>query len=364
MSTHSLGAVRVPTATAPEAQAAGLPVAGPHPVEAANLWRPSAPCTPRACVDATGPARAVPLAALRLTAVLVLLVVGFLACPLSWGSPRLRGRIPAVLIRRWCGWVVRAAGVRARIDGGAATDGGLLLVANHVSWLDIPLVAVVRPARMLAKSEIRDWPVAGWLTARSGALFIDRDRIRALPTTVARIAEALRAGEAVALFPEGSTWCGRAQGRFRRAAFQAALDADVPVQPVRLTYRTARGTAGTRAAFVGDDALLTSVWRVVRTRELVADVEVREPITPGRHTDRRGLARAAERSVLPGPHEPQILTPGIQHRPVPRPAGRGLHKGEQPPLDRYVAARADTVHVPQQGGAVPARQRVAGELPA
>ncbi|MFF7162424.1 lysophospholipid acyltransferase family protein [Streptomyces sp. NPDC008086] len=348
MSTHSLGAVRVPPATGPQAA---------HPAEAANLWRPHAPCTPQVCVAAAGSGRAVPLAVLRLTAVLLLLVVGFVAIPLS-------GRIPAGLIRRWCGWVGRAAGVRVRIDGGAAPDGGLLLVANHVSWLDIPLLAAVRPARMLAKSEIRDWPVAGWLTARSGALFIDRDRIRALPGTVARIAGALRAGEAVAVFPEGSTWCGRAQGRFRRAAFQAALDADVPVQPVRLRYRLTRGTPSTAAAFVGEDALLTSVWRVVRARGLVAEVEVREPIVPGRCTDRRELARAAERSVLPGPHEREILAPGVQHRPVPRPAGRGLHPGEQPPLDGHVAARADAVHVPQQGGAVPARQRMAGELPA
>ncbi|MBT2676298.1 1-acyl-sn-glycerol-3-phosphate acyltransferase, partial [Streptomyces sp. ISL-14] len=186
MSTHSLGAVRVPAATAPKAGTTGSPVGRAHPVEAANLWRPHAPCTPQACVDATGPARAVPLAVLHLTAVLFLLVVGCLASPLS-------ARIPAALIRRWCGWVARAAGVRVRINGGAAPDGGLLLVANHVSWLDIPLLAAVRPARMLAKSEIRQWPVAGWLTARSGALFIDRDRIRALPETVARIAEALRA---------------------------------------------------------------------------------------------------------------------------------------------------------------------------
>lgn len=347
MSTHSLDAVRLA-----------------HPVEAANLWRPHAPCTPQACVDAKGRGRAVPLAVLRLTVVLVLLVVGFLAIPLSWGSPRARGRIPTGLIRRWCVLVVRAAGVRVRIHGAAAPDGGLLLVANHLSWLDIPLLAAVRPARMLAKSEIRDWPVAGWLTARSGALFIDRDRIRALPGTVARIAEALRAGQAVAVFPEGSTWCGRAQGHFRRAVFQAALDADVPVQPVRLHYRLAQGTPSTAAAFVGEDALLTSVWRVVRARELVADVEVRDAIAPGRHADRRGLTRAAERSVLPGSHQPQILAPAVQHRPVPRPVGRGLHQGEQPPLDRYVAARGDTVHVPQQGGAVPARQRMAGELPA
>jgi 1-acyl-sn-glycerol-3-phosphate acyltransferase len=311
MSTSSLGAVGVPTATAPTA---GAPAAGitSHAPDAGTLWRPSAPCKPRTCVEATGAARALPLAVLRIAAVLSLLIVGCLLSPLG-------GRIPGGLVRRWCRWVVRAAGVQVRVEGGAAPDGGLLLVANHLSWLDIPMLAAVRPARMLAKSEIRGWPVAGWLTARSGALFIDRDRIRALPETVARIAEALRAGEAVTVFPEGSTWCGRAQGHFRRAAFQAALDAGVPVQPVRLRYRVTEGAPTTAAAFVGDDSLLASVWRVARARRLVAEAEVLEPIMPGSRPDRRSLAGAAEKAVLLGERQ------GRRVVPLPAPAT------EQPP---------------------------------
>ncbi|MGV9572446.1 lysophospholipid acyltransferase family protein [Streptomyces nigra] len=137
----------------------------------------------------------------------------------------------------------------------------------------------------------------GRLAALGGALFIDRDRIRALHGTVARIAAALRSGAAVVVFPEGSTWCGRSGGRFRRAAFQAALDADVPVLPVRLRYRVTGGPAATLPAFVGDDTLLASVWRVVRARGLSAEVEVRAPLVPGATTDRRALAGAAERAV-------------------------------------------------------------------
>lgn len=197
-----------------------------------SVWLPSAPCTPRACVEPTGSATAVPRAVLRLTAVLVVVVTGVVLLPLG-------GRIPAELVRRWCRAIVRAAGVRVRITGPAAPTGGLLIVANHISWLDIPLLAAVRPARMVAKSEIRQWPVAGPLAARGGVLFIERDRLRALPDTVARIAGLLRGGAAVVAFPEGSTWCGRAQGHFRRAVFQAALDAGVPVQPVHIHYRLA-----------------------------------------------------------------------------------------------------------------------------
>ncbi|GAB1326165.1 lysophospholipid acyltransferase family protein [Streptomyces sennicomposti] len=252
-----------------------------------SAWLPTAPCTPGACVKATRSAAAAPRAVLRLTAVLALLLAGMAVSPFG-------RRVPAGWIRRWCRAILRAAGVRVRVSGPAVPTGGLLLVAHHVSWLDVPLLAAVRPARMLAKNEIRRWPVAGALAARGGALFIERDRLRALPETVARIAVAMRGGSAVAAFPEGSTWCGRARGRFHRAVFQAALDARVPVQPVRIRYLGAGGEASTAPAFVGDDTLLASVWRVLSARGLMAEVEIRPALPPGAHPDRRTLARAAE----------------------------------------------------------------------
>ncbi|MFE1238830.1 lysophospholipid acyltransferase family protein [Streptomyces tendae] len=257
-------------------------------------WIPFAPCTPTACVEPTAAVAAVPRAVLRLTAVAVLLLAAIAVVLAPFG---LRSRLPAALVRRWCRWVVRAAGIRVRVRGAAVPGGGLLLVANHVSWLDIPLLAAVRPARMLAKSEIRRWPVAGGPTARAGVLFIERDRPRALPDTVDAIARALRAGAAVAAFPEGSTWCGRAHGPFRRAVFQAALDAGVPVQPVRIHYRAAERSVSTTPAFVGADTLLASLWRVASARGLVAEVTVRPVVPPGRHRDRRSLARATEEAV-------------------------------------------------------------------
>ncbi|MFF9040353.1 lysophospholipid acyltransferase family protein [Streptomyces sp. NPDC014892] len=256
-----------------------------------SVWLPSAPCSPQACVQTGASIAAVPRAVARFAAVVALVLVGVLVSAVGL-------RAPAGVVRLWCRAVVRASGVRVRISGGAPPDGGLLLVANHVSWLDIPLLGAVRPARMLAKADIRRWPVAGALVARSGVLFIERDRIRALPDTVTRIADALRGGAAVVAFPEGSTWCGRAQGRFRRAVFQAALDADVPVQPVRVRYRFAEGGASTTPAYVGDDSLLASVWRVVTARGVVAEVDVRPVIGPAGHVDRRALARAAQMAVI------------------------------------------------------------------
>ncbi|MGW9122813.1 lysophospholipid acyltransferase family protein, partial [Streptomyces sp. NPDC055663] len=231
------------------------------------------------------------------------------------------------LSRRWAPGVVRAIGVRDRIVGGPAQPAGppgttgTLVVANHISWLDIPLVAAVFPGRMLAKSEIRGWPLLGPLAARGGTLFVERDRLRALPTTVRTIGAALRGGSRVVVFPEGTTWCGRGPGgRFAPAAFQAAIDADAAVRPVRITYRTTpprrtgTGRAGHNApaehdeppehdepagaaAFVGDDPLVASLWRVVTAAGLTAEIRVLPQIPTAGRADRRDLARRAQTAV-------------------------------------------------------------------
>ncbi|MFD5122319.1 lysophospholipid acyltransferase family protein [Streptomyces sp. NPDC058385] len=252
-----------------------------------SVWQPTAPCSIGACVRGGSTALASPRAVLRIAAVMALLLVGVVFLPVG-------RRLPAAWVRLYCRVMVRATGVRLRLSGSAPQSGGVLLVANHISWMDIPILAAVRPARMLAKKEIRQWPVAGALVAGSGAIFIDRDRLRALPGTVTQLAAVLRSGGAVGVFPEGSTWCGRAQGTYRRAAFQAALDANAPVQPVRLRYLLPDGTVSTAPAFVGDDTLAAGVWRVVSTRRIVAEVEVGALIPADSCPDRRSLARAAQ----------------------------------------------------------------------
>ncbi|WP_328941137.1 1-acyl-sn-glycerol-3-phosphate acyltransferase [Streptomyces sp. NBC_00250] len=267
---------------------------------APSPWLPTAPCTPGHCAthpesahrrcgaeaDPAGSVRAV----VRLVAGLGTVLLGLLLAPAS-------GLLPAAtrlaLVRSWMRAVVRAFGVHVRYEGAAAPAGGpLLVVANHVSWLDIPLIAAALPGRMVAKSEVRRWPVLGTLAALGGTLFIDRDGLRALPGTVRTMAGVLAGGGRVVVFPEGSTWCGRERGRFRPAAFQAALDAGCAVQPVRIDYRPTDA-----AAYVGDDPLGSSLWRVVSTRRLTAVVRLREPLPGALYPDRRALAAAAQRAV-------------------------------------------------------------------
>ncbi|MFI1281074.1 lysophospholipid acyltransferase family protein [Streptomyces sp. NPDC020858] len=276
-----------------------------------SVWLPTSPCTPEACAGHQGSTASVPRAVLRLTAAVALILLGIL------GSPPVRllpERPRHAVVRAWSAALVRAFGIRITVHGNPGPAGGRLLVANHISWLDIPLVAAVLPCRMLAKSDIRSWPVLGRLAGRAGTLFIERDRIRALPATVETMTRALLAGDRVTVYPEGSTWCGRAQGTFRRAAFQSALDARVPVQPVRLAYVGCGGNPAGAPAFVGDDPLTASLWRIARARGVRAEVRLLPRIPPGRYTDRRDLAAAAQ-SAIAAASGPAPL-PGIPAQPA------------------------------------------------
>ncbi|WP_164493934.1 lysophospholipid acyltransferase family protein, partial [Streptomyces sp. ADI98-10] len=265
-----------------------------------STWLPFAPCTPHGCARHTGAVRAPLPAVLRLLAGCTLVLLGVVCVPLV----RLLGAAPReLLVRRWAHAVTRAFGVRltARRHAPEPATGGELVVANHISWLDVPLIASVLPGRMLAKSEIRRWPLLGPLAASGGTLFIDRDRLRALPAAVRTVATALRSGSRVVVFPEGSTWCGRGGGAFRPAVFQAAIDAGATVRPVRIAYRTAAHAPGPTAgavAFVGDDPLAASLWRVVRAAGLTARVDVLAPIPVNGEDGRRALARRARAAVL------------------------------------------------------------------
>lgn len=258
-----------------------------------SVWLPTAPCTPDTCATHTGRTAPAPLAVLRLLTGVSAVLAGVVLSPFAALLGLLFGaRVRHVLTRYWARAVLRAFGVRLRVTGVPHGERASLVVANHISWLDIPLIAAVMPGRMLAKTEVRRWPVLGPLAARGGTLFLERDRLRALPGTVAAMADALRGGARVIVFPEGCTWCGRGQGRFRPAAFQAALDAGVAVQPVHIGY----GPTGA-AAFVGDDPLGASLWRVVTAGTLTAEIRLLPPILPGSRTDRRSLALSAQLAV-------------------------------------------------------------------
>ncbi|ULP46267.1 lysophospholipid acyltransferase family protein [Mycolicibacter virginiensis] len=245
-----------------------------------NAWAPRAVCTPR-CVG-SGSERPFPaVVALRLVLVVLLApLLPLLAVPLP-GRVRLQ--------RGACRVVLRCFGVRVTTTGGPVRNlRGMLVVSPHVSWLDVFVIGAVSPGTFVARADLISWPGVGALARMMRIIPIERDSLRGLPVVVDAVAARLRAGRTVVAFPEGTTWCGRAHGRFYPAMFQAAVDAGRPVQPLQLTYRHPDGSPSTVPAFVGDDSLLASMRRLITARRTIAQVHVAALQLPG--TDRRELA--------------------------------------------------------------------------
>jgi 1-acyl-sn-glycerol-3-phosphate acyltransferase len=199
-------------------------------------------------------------------------------------------------VKRWSVRVLRALGIRLH-SSGTPSAAPLLVVANHVSWLDILAINAVHPVRFVSKADVRAWPVIGWLVACAGTLFIERERKRDALRVVHQVAKTLKAGEVVALFPEGTTSDGRSLLPFHANLLQAAVSTGTPVQPVFLRFADASHPFSQAAAYVGDTTLVQSLWWIVTARELRAHL-VWLSVEPSAGVERRVLSeRLRERIV-------------------------------------------------------------------
>lgn len=195
-------------------------------------------------------------------------------------------------VQRWSQQLLERLDVVPQVRGAPLT-GPVLVVANHVSWLDpATLHAASGRLRFVAKSEIRRWPLVGWLTEQSGGLFVRRESQRDAVRVVHTVAQALSSGDAVAFFPEGTTGHGPQLLPFHANLLQAAIASGVPVQPVLLRY-TQPGQAFAEAArYVDDMTLVGSFGRMARTRGMGVAVDWLPAVTP------HGLSRRALAALL------------------------------------------------------------------
>ena len=198
----------------------------------------------------------------------------------------------------WSAGLLRAVGVQVRLSG-TPRPGATLLIANHVSWLDIAaLHAAVPHARFVSKADVLHWPLLGWLVKGAGTLFIERERKRDALRVVHAMAEALRAGETVAVFPEGTTGVGADLLPFHANLLQAAIDTATPIQPAVLRFADAHHRFSPAVVYVGDTSLLQSLWSVATARGLVVHVDLLLAQASA-HADRRALAETL-RTMMTG----------------------------------------------------------------
>jgi 1-acyl-sn-glycerol-3-phosphate acyltransferase len=227
------------------------------------------------------------------------------------------GWLPAV-VRWWHGRLCRALELRVRVTGDLAERA--LLVANHISWLDIPLLGAQGEIGFLSKAEVRDWPLIGWMAETAGTLFIARGAHQA-GELVQQIADQIQGSGRLAIFPEGTTTDGTSVKRFHPRLFAAAGQQGVWIQPVALRY--GRNEAPDPVApFVGDDDLVSHLLRLLRHPGLEIQLALLAPFQAG-DLDRRRVAERC-RALIADALEADLTASSMPAPTVPQPSASPL----------------------------------------
>ncbi len=201
-------------------------------------------------------------------------------------------------VQSWSREMLAHIGISLDLHGAPPVNGPMLLAANHISWLDILVMHAARHCRFVAKAEVRHWPLIGALATGAGTLYIERESRRDAMRVVHHMADSLRRGEIVAVFPEGTTSDGVLLLPFHGNLIQAAISADAPAQPVAMSFIDSKtGATSLTPCYIGDDTLVASIWRTLSGPPITAVVRYGAPqMAEGR--DRRAWAAQLRESVV------------------------------------------------------------------
>ncbi|MFO1032790.1 MAG: lysophospholipid acyltransferase family protein [Hyphomicrobiales bacterium] len=223
--------------------------------------------------------------------------------------------LQALLIRCWRAGAVglphwyhrklaQLLGIRLRIHGrgAGAVEGPMLIVSNHVSWLDVVILSAVLPVRFVAKREVAAWPFFGALARLQQTVFVDRERRHTTGHETSAIAKSLAAGHCVVLFPEGTSGDGRSVRNFKSSYFAAVSDVCVPIVPVTLAFSAVWGLPMTPRelpdfAWYGDMALAPHLWKALMAGPLTVDVVFHPPLSLDQAKARKAAAKACEETI-------------------------------------------------------------------
>ena len=183
-----------------------------------------------------------------------------------WVFPRLTPAQQQLRVQVWSMGLLQRLAVQLVVRGQPVANGPALLVANHISWLDISALHAARYCRFVSKADVKAWPLIGALATGAGTLFIERESRRDAMRVVHHMSERLSAGEVLAVFPEGTTSDGTHLLPFHANLIQAAVASDTPVQPIALRFiDRASGRVSLAPCYIDDDTLVGSVWRTLCT---------------------------------------------------------------------------------------------------
>jgi 1-acyl-sn-glycerol-3-phosphate acyltransferase len=220
-------------------------------------------------------------------------------------------------VSRWSARLLAIVNVKPSVRGAppAIVGRAAVLVANHVSWLDIQLIHSVWQVRFVAKSEVRLWPLIGWLSSRTGTLFIERGKHRHAARINQSIHTAFQQGHAIGVFPEGTTTDGKELTRFHASLLQPAVDERAMVYPVALRYLDESGNINLNASYVGDTTLIESLRMIFAEKAIHAEL-IFLPAIDATGKTRRELAALTQSAIAAALNLPVSgKTPGLSAGP-------------------------------------------------
>lgn len=190
-------------------------------------------------------------------------------------SPKSR----ANLIQAWSRQLLKILKIKVVIHGDQTfinSQQGYLVVSNHISWLDIHVINTMKPVVFVAKADVANWPIFGWIAKMIGTIFVKREKLSDLKRVIKDIKLKLQTQQPVCIFPEGTSSDGRQLLEFRSNLFEAVAHSEIKIMPIALSYQENQKYSD-RTAFIGDMGLIDSLKLIMQSNQIVAHIEVCAP---------------------------------------------------------------------------------------
>ena len=246
------------------------------------------------------------LRAIRWFRLLTHVAVGLIAVGVVF--PRVSARRRATITGWWARKVLRILNILLSIHGARPRRSAhnLIVAANHISWVDIFVINAAQPSRFIAKAEIRDWPIAGWLADKAGTIFIRRTRRSDTAKINETMHNVLAEGATIGFFPEGTTTSGDKLLKFHTSLFEPAVANAATIAPAAIRYRASDGEPPDAVVFVDELSFAESVALIISEKSMIAEITF-APQIEAAGLSRRQLALKSEVAIarilnLPLPH--------------------------------------------------------------
>ena len=228
--------------------------------------------------------------------------------------PRVSAQRRAIITGWWARKLLRILNILLSIHGARPLEDArnLIVAANHISWVDIFVINATHPSRFIAKAEIRDWPIAGWLSDKAGTIFIRRTRRSDTAKINETMHNVLAEGATIGFFPEGTTTSGDKLLKFHSSLFEPAVANTATIAPAAIRYRASDGEPSAAVAFIGELSFAESIAMIISEKSMIAEITF-APQIEAAGLSRRELALNSEAAIarilnVPLPHAHQRFT--------------------------------------------------------